>query len=458
MKKTAVLNIVGLTSDLVDDRTPFLKEWTSRGKLSPVNSMLPAVTCSVQATYLTGVMPDKHGIVANGWYFREMDEIKFWRQSNKLVEAPKIWEEARKLDSDFTCANLFWWYNMNSTVDYLITPRPIYRTDGVKIPDILTEPPLLRDDLQNKLGQFPLFKFWGPNTSIQSSKWIAESAKEVKRKYDPTLSLVYLPHLDYNLQRIGSDDPRISKDLKEIDDLCKDLIGFYEKHDIQVVILSEYGIAPANKPVALNRTLRKHGYITVREEMGGEILIPGSSKAFAVADHQIAHIYIRDEKLIPEIKALLEKVDGVDRILDEEGKKEFHLNHHRSGDLVAIADEDAWFNYYYWLDDRKAPDFAPTVDIHTKPGYDPAELLIDPKIKMPMLRAARRVLQKKLGFRYRMDLTPIEDSGVKGTHGRIYSDAGRNPVIASQNSSLIPDSPLHPTEVYDVIFSHLRGG
>src|SRR5690625_3238766 len=205
--------------------------------------MIPAVTCSVYSTYLTGVMPDTHGLVANGSYFRVMAEIKLGLSSNKLVEAPKLRAEARRLESDSTCANLVWWNSMNSTVDYLITPRPIYRTDGVKIPDILTEPPLLRDDLQNKLGQFPLFKFWGPNTSIQSSKWIAESAKEVKRKYDPTLSLVYLPHLDYNLQRIGSDDPRISKDLKEIDDLCKDLIGFYEKHDIQVVILSEYGIA-----------------------------------------------------------------------------------------------------------------------------------------------------------------------------------------------------------------------
>src|SRR5690554_5853253 len=137
MNKTAVLNVVGLTPDLIGEHTPFLSAWVAKGKMTSVNSMLPAVTCSIQATYLTNVMPDQHGIVANGWYFKKMDEIKFWRQSNKLVQAPKIWEQAKKENPDFTCANLFWWYNMNSTVDYLVTPRPIYRADGVKIPDIL---------------------------------------------------------------------------------------------------------------------------------------------------------------------------------------------------------------------------------------------------------------------------------------------------------------------------------
>ncbi|MEX2435980.1 MAG: nucleotide pyrophosphatase/phosphodiesterase family protein [Balneolaceae bacterium] len=455
MNNTVVLNIVGLTPELTGEHTPFLTEWISKGKQASIKSMLPAVTCSVQSTYLTGVMPDQHGIVGNGWYFREMDEIKFWRQSNKLVQAPKIWEEAKKLDPDFTCANLFWWYNMNSTVDYLITPRPIYRADGVKIPDILTYPADLRDKLQSKLGQFPLFNFWGPKTTIYSSQWIADSAKEVNEMYDPTLTLVYIPHLDYNLQRIGPDDERIVTDLQEIDDLCKDIIKYYEAKNTKIVLLSEYGIASADQPVSLNRTLRKHGYITVREEKGGEILIPGSSRAFAVADHQIAHIYIKEGEDIGKIKRLLEEVPGVDKVLDEEGKKEHHLNHERSGELVAVAEENAWFNYYYWLDDNKAPDFAPTVAIHDKPGYDPAELLIDPKIKFPTLKAGLRLLQKKLGFRYKMDLIPIEDSGIKGTHGRVHIDSNKNPLIVSQSQELIPDHPVDPTDVYRIIKSHI---
>jgi len=455
MKKTAVINVVGLTPDLVGEHTPFLKSWAAKGKMASVEAMLPAVTCSVQSTYLTGQMPDKHGIVANGWYFRDMDEIKFWRQSNKLVQAPKIWETAKERDPDFTCANLFWWYNMNSTVDLLVTPRPIYRADGVKIPDILTLPSSLRDELREKLGQFPLFNFWGPNTNIQSSQWIAESAKYVYSRLQPTLSLVYLPHLDYNLQRIGPDDPGIGQDLLEIDTICEDLISYYESHNVQVIVLSEYGIEQVDNPVSINRELRKSGYVTVRDEQGGEVLIPGSSRAFAVADHQIAHIYIREKQDIPEIKKLIEELPGVEKVLDQDGKARHHLNHDRSGELVAIADEKSWFTYYYWLDDAKAPDFASTVDIHTKPGYDPAELLIDPKITYPKLKAGIRLLQKKLGFRYTMDLIPIEGSGVKGSHGRIPTSREKHPLIISQQVDKIVKDTIHPTEVYSVINSHI---
>jgi predicted AlkP superfamily pyrophosphatase or phosphodiesterase len=455
MNKTAVINVVGLTPDLIGEHTPFLKNWAAQGKIASVEAMLPAVTCSVQSTYLTGKMPDKHGVVANGWYFRDMDEIKFWRQSNKLVQVPKIWETAKKKNPDFTCANLFWWYNMNSTVDYLVTPRPIYRADGVKIPDILTWPAGLRDELQSNLGQFPLFNFWGPNTNISSSKWIADSAIHVQKKLAPTLSLVYLPHLDYNLQRIGPENEQIGSDLNEIDGVCRELITFYEEIGVRVIVLSEYGIEQVNNPVSINRELREHGYITVREEKGGEILIPGSSRAFAVADHQIAHIYIRDTKDIPAVKKIVEEIPGIEQVLDEEGKKKHHLNHERSGELVAIAGEHSWFTYYYWLDDARAPDFAPTVDIHNKPGYDPAELLLDPNIPFPKLKAGFRLLQKKLGFRYTMDLIPINGLGVKGSHGRIPESRDKHPMIISQQSDKIAKDTLHPADIFGVIESHI---
>lgn len=455
MNRTAVLNIVGLTPELVGDHTPNLSNWFKKGKVAPVESMLPAVTCSVQATYLTGDKPEKHGIVGNGWYFREMDEIKFWRQSNKLVQSRKIWEHLKEENPDFTCANLFWWYNMNSSVDYLITPRPIYRSDGVKIPDIYTKPGELRDTLQDKLGQFPLFNFWGPNTHIGSSQWIADSAKYVEENLEPTLSLVYLPHMDYNLQRVGPGHPDVEKDLREIDQVCGELIDFYEEKGVRVIVVSEYGIEAANRPVHLNRALRKAGYITVREEKGGDVLIPGTSRAFAVADHQVAHIYIEEHEDIAPVKQLIEDVPGVDKILDETGKKEYGLHHPRAGELVAIAEPDAWFTYYYWLDNDKAPDFAPTVDIHTKPGYDPAELLIDPRIKLPMVKAGLRLLQKKLGFRYKMDLIPIEASGVKGSHGRLAPTPQKGPLVASQQASLIGEETVKATDVYDIIYRHM---
>jgi predicted AlkP superfamily pyrophosphatase or phosphodiesterase len=313
----------------------------------------------------------------------------------------------------------------------------------------------VRDDLQAKLGQFPLFNFWGPNTKIESSEWIADSAIHTENEYSPTLSLVYLPHLDYNLQRVGPGHPDVEKDLEEIDRVCGKLIDFYEEKGVRVIVLSEYGIDAANRPVHLNRMLREEGYITVREEMGGEILIPGTSRAFAVADHQIAHIYIENPEDIERIKKLIEDVPGVDHVLDEAGKKEYHLNHSRSGELIAIAEPDAWFTYYYWLDDSKAPDFAPTVDIHTKPGYDPAELLIDPAIRLPMVKAGLRLLQKKLGFRYKMDLIPIDGSGVKGSHGRIPDVSEKAPLVATHQTGLLEGSSQKPIDIYKLIYRHI---
>ncbi len=289
MQKTVVLNVVGLTPSLLGENTPFLSNWAAKGQVVPITPVLPAVTCSVQATYLTGKLPDEHGIVANGWYFRDDCEVKFWRQSNKLVQTPKIWEIAKSIDPNFTCANLFWWYNMYSSVDYAITPRPMYPAsvdyaitprpmypaDGRKLPDIYTYPANIREDIQSDLGQFPLFNFWGPNTSILSSQWIANSAKWIEERYSPTLTLVYLPHLDYCLQKFGQDEKQIQKDLKEIDAVCGDLINYYQARNTQVIILSEYGITPVSKAVDLNRVLRKNGLITVREELGRELLDPG---------------------------------------------------------------------------------------------------------------------------------------------------------------------------------------
>jgi predicted AlkP superfamily pyrophosphatase or phosphodiesterase len=169
MGRTVVINVVGLTPNLIGSHTPRIQQWAENAAMASVTPTLPAVTCTMQATYLTGKSPSDHGIVGNGWYFREECEVKFWRQSNRLVQAPKIWELAKEQDATFTCANLFWWYNMYSTVDYAVTPRPMYPADGRKLPDIHTHPAELRGSLQSELGQFPLFKFWGPATTIEST-------------------------------------------------------------------------------------------------------------------------------------------------------------------------------------------------------------------------------------------------------------------------------------------------
>ncbi|MBC6365690.1 alkaline phosphatase family protein [Algoriphagus sp. AK58] len=450
MKKTVVLDIVALSPRVIGEHTPFLKKWIASKKQAVVEPVLPAVTCSAQSVYLTGKWPTENGIVGNGWYFQDECEIKFWRQSNKLVQAEKVWEVLRKENPGFTVANMFWWYNMYSSADYAVTPRPLYPADGRKLPDCHSQPMELRDRLQAELGQFPLFTFWGPNTTIESSKWIAEAAKKVEEWYNPTLNLIYIPHLDYNLQKYGIDFSKISKDLREVDDLAKDLITFFENRGAEVLLLSEYGITSVSKPIHLNRIFREKGWIQVKNELGRETLDAGTSAVFAVADHQVAHVHVNDHSKLAEVKALLEKTPGVEKVLDAQGKKDFHIDHARSGDLVVIADAESWFTYYFWLDDAKAPDYARCVDIHRKPGYDPVELVLDPAIKIPILKIGSKVLKKKLGFRYLMDVIPLDATLVKGAHGRIPESDLDKPLLVADSGILDADR-IQPTAVFDLI-------
>jgi predicted AlkP superfamily pyrophosphatase or phosphodiesterase len=454
MRKTVVLDVIGLTPDLIGEHTPKIKAFMERGKMATMEPEIPAVTTTAQATFVTGTRPNQHGVVGNGWYFRDMAEIKFWRQSNKLVQARKIWEHARELNPDFTVSKMFWWYNMYSSADYSATPRPMYPSDGRKIPDVYTYPMDMRDRLQAELGQFPLFKFWGPTASIESSRWIADATMMVDKWHDPTLTLVYLPHMDYGLQKYGLDIAKVGGDLREIDDVTGDLISYYEKQGAEVIVLSEYGIVDVNKPIHLNRLFREHGLIAYRMELGHEMMDAGASKAFAVADHQIAHVYVNDPSVLDQVRELLEGVDGVAQVLDADGKRANHLDHERTGDFVVLAEPNAWFTYYFWLDDAVAPDFARTVDIHQKPGYDPVELFVDPEIPAPKLKAGLKLLQKKLGFRYLMDLIPLDATLVKGSHG-VKTARNQGPVFITNNSDLLPSDHIEPTDVYTLMLRHL---
>jgi predicted AlkP superfamily pyrophosphatase or phosphodiesterase len=314
---------------------------------------------------------------------------------------------------------------MYSTADYSVTPRPMYPADGRKVFDIYTWPFSIREKIKRRLGEFPFPAFWGPGAGVKTpqferdavSRWIAESAKWIEEEHSPTLSLIYLPHLDYNLQRLGPQDERIARDLAEIDAIAGDLITYFRPRGVQVVVLSEYGITQVNTPIHLNRILREHGWITIKEELGLELLDAGASKVFAVADHQVAHVYANDRDKLAQARAVLERTPGVARVLGTEEKKNWGIDHPRAGDLIAVADENAWFTYYYWFDDAVAPDFARTVDIHRKPGYDPVELFLDPTLKFPKAKIAWRLLQKKLGIRMLMDVVPLDATLVRGSHG-----------------------------------------
>jgi predicted AlkP superfamily pyrophosphatase or phosphodiesterase len=456
MRKTVVVDVVGLTPRLVGEDTPFLAKLASQGGgARPMRPPLPAVTCASQASMLTGRSPSEHGIVGNGWYFRELAEVWLWRQSNHLVSGEKVWDEARRRDPSFSCAKLFWWFNMYSSVDLSVTPRPIYAADGLKLPDIYTEPADLRDEVTRRLGPFPLFDFWGPRAGIKSSEWIGRCARHVFDERSPTLTLVYLPHLDYDLQRFGPDHPRTRRALRAIDDVCAELATHVEKRGARVLVLSEYGITSVERPVHINRALREAGLLRVREEMGGEKLDAGASDAFAIADHQIAHVYVRRPERVAEVRALLSRLPGVERVLGQDEKPAAGLDHPRAGELVAIADKDAWFTYYFWLDDARAPDYARTVDIHRKPGYDPAELFLDPKIQIPWLKVGVRLAQKKLGMRYLLDVVPLDGSMVRGSHGRIPDDPADGPVLFSSAPDLVPEGALEATDVKSIILRHL---
>jgi len=452
MKRTVVLNVAGLTRSLIGPQTPRLSELLAGS--ADIRGITPALTCSVQSTYLTGKLPDEHGIVGNGWYFRDLGEVLFWRQSNRLVQGEKLWHEAKRRDPAFTCANTFWWYNMVTDADYAVTPRPLYCADGRKLPDCYSIPAELRPRFNADFGQFPLFQFWGPATSIVSSQWIGRAAIALEEQYRPTLQLVYLPHLDYCLQRVGPEGD-IASDLSEIDALCGKLLDYFRGRGCQVVVLSEYGITQVRRPVHPNRALREAGLLSLKVDLGREYLDPGASRAFAVADHQVAHIYVRDRRDIPVVREIFAKLPGVEQVLAGEGKRGIGLDHERSGELVLITEASSWFTYYWWLDDAKAPDFARTVNIHAKPGYDPCELFLDPSLKLPKLKIGLTLAKKICGLRYLMDVIPLDATLVKGSHGRVTDDPAAGPIFMTSEPRLLDAGGIDAAGVYGLLLRHL---
>ncbi|MCE9582957.1 MAG: alkaline phosphatase family protein [Planctomycetes bacterium] len=445
MRPVVLLNIVGLTPRQVGEHTPRIRDLAAAGSgPSPLKGVLPAVTCSAQATLLTGLLPQDHGVVGNGWFHRDTGEIRFWLQSNRLIAGEKIYEAARKKNPRFTCAKMFWWFNQGAEVDWSVTPKPHYGADGSKVFDVQSWPGELGAELEGRIGKFPFFSFWGPKSGLPSSEWIAKASADVIRQHKPTLTLVYLPHLDYDHQRFGPGNPAL---LREIDACAGLVIDAARQIGASVAIVSEYGIAPVSRALFPNRLLRQQKWLSVRGGPFGEVLDPFESKAFAVVDHQVAHVYVRDKA---SVSAVADRLREMGTPVAGAERKAIGLDCERAGDIVLLAPRDAWFAYDYWLDDRRAPDFARTVDIHRKPGYDPRELFAvagaGPKV-------ARRLIQKKLGMRYLMDVVPLDASIVKGSHGLEAADNADGPVWISSERS---PKPAAMTEVKAEILKMMR--
>ena len=463
MQTVVLVDVVGLTARHIGPRTPALAELARRGACAPMASILPAVTCSAQATMLTGRMPNVHGAVGNGWFDRDTGEVALWRQSNALVGAKKLYETARERDPAFSCAKLFWWWNMGARVDWSITPRPFYPADGRKILAVYGRPPAFPEQIERELGAFPFFDFWGPRSGLASSRWIADVAVRTLELHAPKLTLVYLPHLDYSHQQDGPESERGLAALGEVDAQVAKIVQAADTIGATVVVVSEYGLEAVDTPIHINRALRSEGLLEVRPGPAGESLDTFASAAFAVADHQVAHVYTRTEEARAHAALVLRNLPGVEQVLDRAAQRRYGIDHARSGDLVAIARKGAWFTYYYWLDDAQAPDFARTVDIHRKPGYDPCELFLDPALSFPKLRIARRLAQKLLGMRYLMDVIPLDARLVKGSHGRIPEDPKDGPVfLCSRPFGACGDEPrdgvLPMTSVHDRVLGLLFGG
>ena len=411
MTSVCIINAVGLTPELLK----YAPRISAIGESQPLRAPLPAVTCTSQATLLTGLSPAQHGIVGNGWYYRDTQEIRFWQQANSLVEGEKFYE-------GIETAKMFWWFNQSAPVKYSATPKPHYGCDGSKVFDILDH---TQCDLVRRLGPFPFFSFWGPNAGLPSSEWIADATAIVMREKRPKLTMAYLPHLDYDFQRLPDHDPQR---VAELDQCAGKIIDAANDIKARVTVVSEYGLVPVQRPVHLNRYLREMGWLTVRPGPFGEMMMPGESDAFAVADHQLAHVYVRNSDMIDEVAKALQSIPGVDRVARP---AELELDHPRSGELIALSEPDAWFTYYYWLDDSLAPDFSRTVDIHRKPGYDPCELFMTSKV-----RAMSRLAQKKIGMRYKMDVIPLDAKLVRGSHG-LQTQPEKGPLVVGPGE--LPD-------------------
>jgi predicted AlkP superfamily pyrophosphatase or phosphodiesterase len=411
MTSVCIINAVGLTPELLK----YAPRISAIGESQPMRSPLPAVTCTSQATLLTGLSPAQHGIVGNGWYHRDTQEIRFWQQANSLISGEKFYE-------GIETAKMFWWFNQSAGVKYSATPKPHYGCDGSKVFDILDH---TQCDLVGRLGPFPFFSFWGPSAGLPSSEWIADATAIVMREKRPKLTMAYLPHLDYDFQRLPDHDP---ERVAELDQCAGRIIDAANDIDARVIVVSEYGLVPVQRPIHLNRYLREMGWLTVRPGPFGEMMMPGESDAFAVADHQLAHVYVRNPDMIDEVARALLSVPGVARVARP---VELELDHPRSGELIVLSEPDAWFTYYYWLDDRLAPDFSRTVDIHRKPGYDPCELFMTSKV-----RAMSRLAQKKIGMRYKMDVIPLDAQLVRGSHG-LHTQPEKGPLVVGPGE--LPD-------------------
>ena len=448
VKYIIVFDIVGLElGHLESNLLPNVSDIAAQGEAAKMAPVFPALTCPVQSSILSGKYPSQHGIIANGLYDRTKYEVSFWEQSSNLVQTDRIWDIAKKTNkssrssssssssssvnssfSSLKTAVLFWQNTMYAKADVIVTPRPLHFDDGMQMWCYSKPIGFYDNQLKQKLGEFNLSSYWGPFASSKSSEWICNAAKYTLENERPNLMFIYIPHVDYSAQRFGKGSKQVQEDLKNADYIVGDIVDKTAllgiKDETQFIILSEYGFNDVDAAIPLNLRLREDNLLITRTINDKEYIDYEYSKAFAMVDHQIAHIYV-NEGFVDETKKVLEDTQGVDRILSSQEKRNLNIDHERSGELIAISDRDKWFSYYWWHSSDKAPSFARTVDIHRKPGYDPVELFIDPQTKS----------------------IPFDTSLVKSSHGRPAdpsTEEGYSLYVSNRKScSISTNNPEH---------------
>src|SRR5262245_25578133 len=249
----------------------------------------PAVTCPVQANMTTGCLPREHGVVSNGFYWRDQHRVEMWTSWNDCIQKPQIWDILHDRDRAITSAVWFPLHSKGSGADYICTPAPVHNNDGSESPWCFTRPEGYYDELTAKYGHFPLQHFWGPLAGIQSTAWIVDSAVMTADKYKPNFFYLYLPHLDYAAQKSGPDSKAAHQAVVDLDvELGKLIAGFEKAYNERPLWLaaSEYVINSVNHVSYPNRLLREAGLLKVADADGdGEHLDFLNSKAWAMADH-----------------------------------------------------------------------------------------------------------------------------------------------------------------------------
>ena len=402
-KQIIVIDVPGLELEhLNSNLLPNIKKIADQGESSRMRPVFPSVTCTVQASILSGKYPEEHGIISNGLFDKVNYNVSFWEQSSNLVQTPRIWDilASKRNISSINSAVLFWQNTMYSKADIVVTPRPIHLADNMIMWCYSKPAGYYDDELKLKFGEFALPTYWGPFASPKSSQWIAEATCYTLEKYRPGLTFTYIPHIDYSAQKYGKGSKEVKDDLVVADDIVGKIVHTVDHlgalDGTQFIILSEYGFNTVSNSVSINLKLREAGLLSVRKINSKEYIDYEMSEAFAMADHQVAHVYVKEPSLSHTVR-VLENVKGIDKVFTNKvDKKKLKVANERTGDIIAISDQDKWFDYYWWYDNDRAPDFASTVDIHRKPGYDPVELFIDLKSKS----------------------IPLDTSLVRGSHGR----------------------------------------